>query len=71
MKGGPFEGITPWFKLIVHSMLPTWWENIDNLNAFKNHETVIAVVLSMTKCMLSPAAQKMNGYLRLRYYTWR
>ena len=37
---GP-ERLTPWFKLICDSMLPKWWENLDNLKPFVNHEQII------------------------------
>ena len=35
-----FGGITPWFNLIASSMLPIWWENIDNLESFQDHTSI-------------------------------
>ena len=35
------EKLTPWFKLMCDSMLPKWWESIDDLKPFVNHEQII------------------------------
>ena len=37
---GP-DRITPWFRLICNSLLPKWWENLDDLKPFINHEKII------------------------------
>ena len=31
------EGITPWFELIANSLLPKWWDNIDNIEIHQDH----------------------------------
>ena len=31
------EGITPWFELIANSLLPKWWDNIDNIESHQDH----------------------------------
>ena len=41
MKNCRFNGIAPWFNLIATSMLPTWWENIDNLESLKDHTKIM------------------------------
>jgi len=41
MKNCRFNGITPWFNLIATSMLPNWWENIDNLESLKDHTKIM------------------------------
>ena len=35
------EKLTPWFKLMCDSMLPKWWESLDDLKPFVNHEQII------------------------------
>ena len=35
------EKLTPWFKLMCDSMLPKWWESLDDLKPFINHEQII------------------------------
>jgi hypothetical protein len=30
-------GITPWFELIANSLLPKWWDNLNDLESLKNH----------------------------------
>lgn len=32
---------TPWFLLMSKSYLPKWWEHLDNLDQFKDHENII------------------------------
>lgn len=33
--------ITPWFRLILkHNLLP-WWDNLNNLNEFRDHENIL------------------------------
>ena len=34
-------GITPWFELIARSMLPVWWDNLDKLDEYKEHEKIL------------------------------
>ncbi len=33
-------GITPWFDLIAHSMLPEWWKNLGRIEAYKDHQAI-------------------------------
>ncbi|KAK4300446.1 hypothetical protein Pmani_027356 [Petrolisthes manimaculis] len=32
--------ITPWFSLIAQNLLPLWWENLNNINKFKDHQNI-------------------------------
>lgn len=32
--------ITPWFKLISQKLLNTWWEDLDNVSRFIDHQTI-------------------------------
>lgn len=32
--------ITPWFKFISQSLLPTWWEHLDNIDSLVDHKTI-------------------------------
>lgn len=32
--------VTPWFKIITDNFLFKWWDNIDNLNEFIDHEVI-------------------------------
>ncbi|XP_037942421.1 isopentenyl-diphosphate Delta-isomerase 1 [Teleopsis dalmanni] len=32
--------LTPWFKLILHHRLKTWWDNLHQLNKFEDHKTI-------------------------------
>ena len=34
------SGVTPWFDLIAGSLLPNWWDSLDQLEKFKNHEEI-------------------------------
>jgi isopentenyl-diphosphate delta-isomerase len=34
------SGVTPWFDLIARSLLPRWWDNLDKLDDFKNHDEI-------------------------------
>ena len=34
-------GVTPWFDLIAKSLLPRWWDKLDSLEEFKNHQEII------------------------------
>jgi len=36
----PALTFTPWFRLICESMLFEWWENFDNLQAYKNEKGI-------------------------------
>lgn len=31
------DGITPWFDLIANSLLPKWWDNLENIEIFQDH----------------------------------
>ncbi|GIY91153.1 isopentenyl-diphosphate Delta-isomerase 1 [Caerostris darwini] len=35
--------ITPWFKLIAESLLPKYWDNLDNLKPLRDHKTIHAL----------------------------
>ena len=35
------EKFTPWFLLMSQSYLPKWWENIDDLKKYVDHENII------------------------------
>ena len=37
---GP-EKLTPWFTLMCNSMLPKWWDSLDDLKPFINHDQII------------------------------
>jgi len=32
--------VTPWFRLISSHLLPRWWENLGNIEQFKEHSTI-------------------------------
>ncbi|XP_077978658.1 isopentenyl-diphosphate Delta-isomerase 1-like [Glandiceps talaboti] len=32
--------LTPWFKLIVNNFLYKWWQKLDNLGQFRDHQTI-------------------------------
>lgn len=32
--------ITPWFRLITDKFLPLWWDNLDNIQNFQDHNTI-------------------------------
>lgn len=32
--------LTPWFELILNSRLPKWWDNLDKLKQFEDHEKI-------------------------------
>lgn len=32
--------ITPWFQCIAEAFLFTWWDNLNNLNQFVDHEKI-------------------------------
>lgn len=32
--------VTPWFKLIAKDLLFLWWDNLDNLKSFENHDKI-------------------------------
>ncbi|KAL1122793.1 hypothetical protein AAG570_003119 [Ranatra chinensis] len=32
--------ITPWFNLIVRHRLNQWWDNLDNLSSYEDHQTI-------------------------------
>lgn len=32
--------LTPWFQLIVNTWLMRWWENLDRLHQFTDHDTI-------------------------------
>jgi isopentenyl-diphosphate delta-isomerase len=34
------EGITPWFDLIAKHFLMEWWQNLDSLDQFVDHENI-------------------------------
>ena len=34
------DGITPWFELIANSLLPKWWDNIDNIEIHQDHRNI-------------------------------
>ena len=34
------EGVTPWFELIANSLLPKWWDNIDNIEIHQDHKNI-------------------------------
>ena len=36
------EGVrpTPWFRLISDTWLTRWWENLDSLGRFEDHQTI-------------------------------
>jgi isopentenyl-diphosphate delta-isomerase len=36
---GP-DGLTPWFNLMADSLLPKWWNGIDDLSKFINHKDI-------------------------------
>jgi len=36
-KGGQ---LTPWFQLISKNLLPTWWDNLENVEKFRDHQTI-------------------------------
>lgn len=33
--------LTPWFHLILDHRLRLWWDNLDNLDQFKDHQKVV------------------------------
>lgn len=33
--------LTPWFYLILKHRLKLWWDNLDNLDKFKDHENIL------------------------------
>lgn len=35
------EPLTPWFRLIYQTRLKLWWDNLDNLEKFKDHENIL------------------------------
>ena len=35
------ESVTPWFLLMAKTQLPNWWANIDDLDQFVDHETIM------------------------------
>ena len=35
--------LTPWFKLILKYKLHLWWDNLNDLNAFKNHNEIVSL----------------------------
>ncbi|XP_050316236.1 isopentenyl-diphosphate Delta-isomerase 1-like [Anthonomus grandis grandis] len=32
--------LTPWFHLIVHHSLERWWDSLDNIEKFKDHQNI-------------------------------
>ncbi|XP_051160860.1 isopentenyl-diphosphate Delta-isomerase 1 [Leptopilina boulardi] len=34
------DPLTPWFKLIYENQLKLWWDNLNNLQKYSNHETI-------------------------------
>lgn len=38
--------LTPWFRMILTHKLPLWWDNLNNLEQFKDHEDI----LTLEKC---------------------
>lgn len=36
--------LTPWFALILKHRLRLWWENLDSLDQFKDHDKIIHLV---------------------------
>ena len=41
IKDQGVNSFTPWFLLMSQSMLPKWWENIDDLKPFVDQENII------------------------------
>lgn len=35
--------LTPWFKLILKHKLHSWWDNLNDLNTFINHDEIISL----------------------------
>lgn len=35
------EPLTPWFEMILKHKLPLWWDNLHNLDQFKDHENIL------------------------------
>lgn len=35
--------LTPWFHMILKHRLPLWWENLDNLEKFRDHENIFSL----------------------------
>lgn len=34
------DPLTPWFRLIAHSRLPFWWDNLSTVHLLKDHTTI-------------------------------
>lgn len=33
--------LTPWFEMILKHRLPLWWDNLNSLEQFKDHENIL------------------------------
>ncbi len=38
------SGVTPWFDLIAGSLLPKWWDKLNDLDEFKNHTEIVRFI---------------------------
>ncbi len=38
------SGVTPWFDLIASSLLPKWWDKLNDLEEFKNHTEIVRFI---------------------------
>ena len=32
--------LTPWFRMISQEILPNWWQNMDDIEKFYDHNTI-------------------------------